>query len=77
MGHLFRFHPDTHTVSITHQLYVSYSLNTFDLGNDIDVEIVGQKCFIVTCVRADEAIDLQEAVLAFHGANTYGRNFGW
>ena len=76
MCHFLGLHPDTEAVRIAQQLHIAYSLNTFDLRDDVNIQIVGQKVLVVASVRTDEAVDLQVTVLSFHGAYTDGRYFG-
>ena len=67
---------DTHTIRITQLHDVSYSLNTFYLGNNIDVQVIGQESLVITAISADQSTDLQETGLALHRAYTDFRNFG-
>ena len=73
--HFLRFHPNTHTIRITQELYISYSLNTFYLWNYIYIQIIGQKTFIITFIRTDKAINLQITILTFCRTDTNCRYF--
>ena len=74
--HPFRFQPDTHTIRITQLHDVSHSLDTFYLGNNIDVQVIGQEGLVITAISTDQSTDLQETGLALHRAYTDFRNFG-
>ena len=76
LGHSFGVQPDTHTVGIAQLHHIAYAFDTFDTWDNVDVEVVSEKCLVITSIGADKCVDLQETGLSLLGADTDTGYFG-
>ena len=71
LRHLIRLHPHAHRIGAAQHHQLSNTLNTQQLGLDIDVDIVGKEMLIEGVVGRRNGEDLQHTRLPFYRLHAY------
>ncbi len=75
--HHVRLQPDTQSVGVTQTKHVTYTCDTHQARLDVDIDIVGNKVFVILAVNTLYSENLQDVVLTLLHLHTDFVYVGW